>query len=137
MQSIKKIILVCLAISLASGCASVAGGSYPTIRKDESGAVTPKSRDDVERLVTSMDESGGAVRVEIAARHRDNVDQILGYLIGDNLIDQNTIFRSDGSRYFSLEIEQAALERLIADPTVLEINYLKPPKVRPRPRLQD
>ncbi len=137
MQSTNVTILVCLAILLTSGCASVAGGSYPTIRKDESGAVTPRSRDDVERLVTSIDESGGAVRVEIAARRRDDVDRILGYLVGDKVIDQNTIFRSDGSRFFSLEIGQAALDRLIADPTVLEINYLKPPKVRPRPRLQN
>lgn len=91
----------------------------------------------MERLVTTMDESGGVARVEIAARHRDDVDRILGHLVGDQLIDQNTIFRSDGSRFFSLEIGQEALEKLLADTTVLEINYLKPPKVRPRPRLQN
>ncbi len=126
-----------MAFLLVCGCASVAGGSYPTIRKDESGAVTPRSQDDVERLVTTIDESGGIARVEIAARHRDDVDRILGHLVGDQLIDQNTIFRSDGSRFFSLEIGQEALEKLLADTTVLEINYLKPPKVRPRPRLQN
>lgn len=124
MPATLKTVLMTMLLLIA-GC-----GNYPGVKKDAGGAVTADTASNVNRLYQRLVDSDGVIRVEVGVRKKTEVDRMLGILVGDRLIDQNTVFRSDGSRYFSLEVGESALKVLLEDPAVMEITYLKPPKVR-------